>query len=151
MRLAVLDTNVIVSAGIRPGSPPAELIMDWVLEGQVQVVTSPLITAEYLEVIRRPKFKCYGFPPQWVDFLIEESLRMAEPLPWPFPGPDPADLPFLSAASASGAWLVTGNLKHFPESIRQGVTVVSPAAYLAHLSAAAGPPPSPWQGPPSGL
>lgn len=31
MRLAVLDTNVIVSAGIKPGSAPATLIMDWVL------------------------------------------------------------------------------------------------------------------------
>ena len=50
MRLAVLDTNVIVSAGIKPEGAPAKLIMDWVLEGQVQVVTSPLIAQEYREV-----------------------------------------------------------------------------------------------------
>jgi len=43
VRLAVLDTNVIVSAGIRPGGAPATLVMDWVLEGQIQVVTSPWV------------------------------------------------------------------------------------------------------------
>ena len=41
MRLAVLDTNVIVSPGIKLASAPAKLVMDWVLEGQMQVVTSP--------------------------------------------------------------------------------------------------------------
>ncbi len=33
--------------------------------------------------------------------------------------------------AASGAWLVTGNLKHFHRSARHGVTVVSPDHYLA--------------------
>jgi uncharacterized protein len=41
MRLAVLDTNVVVSAGIKREGASARLVMDWVLEGQVQVVTSP--------------------------------------------------------------------------------------------------------------
>ncbi|HTF69841.1 MAG TPA: hypothetical protein VK638_44900 [Edaphobacter sp.] len=35
MRLAVLDTNIIVSAGIKPRSAPAQLVMDWALEGQI--------------------------------------------------------------------------------------------------------------------
>jgi hypothetical protein len=40
---------------------------------------------------------------------------------------------FLALAHASGAWMVTGNLKHFPEKARRGVTVVSPAEYLNRL------------------
>jgi uncharacterized protein len=52
MRLVVLDTNIIVSAGIKPGSAPAKLVMDWVLEGQIQVVTSPWVVSEYREVVR---------------------------------------------------------------------------------------------------
>lgn len=133
MRLAVLDTNVIVSAGIQPGGAPAKLLMDWVLEGAVQVVTSQYVVAEYREVVRRPKFHQYGFPPLWLEFLIEESMRLAEPEPWPQPCPDPKDASFLALAHAAGAWLVTGNLKHFPKSIRSGVTVLSPADYLSHL------------------
>ena len=133
MRLAVFDTNVLVSAGIRPEGPPARLVTDWVLEGQVQVVTSPWIVAEYREVVRREKFLRYEFPPFWLEVLIEESLRLPDPEPWPHPVLDPKDAPFLALAHAAGAWLVTGNLKHFPESARSGVTVLSPAAYLAHL------------------
>jgi hypothetical protein len=33
----------------------------------------------------------------------------------------------------AGAWLVTGNGKHFQETVRDGVRVLSPAEYLAHL------------------
>ena len=133
MRLAVFDTNVLVSAGIEPRGAPAKLVMDWVLEGQVQLVTSPWIIGEYREVARRAKFRRYGFPPFWLDFLIEESLRMPEPEPWPHSVPDAKDAPFLALAQAAGAWLVTGNLKHFPADARHGVTVISPADYLHRL------------------
>ena len=115
MRLAVLDTHVIVSAGIKPGSAPAALVH------------------EYQEVIRRPKFRRYGFPPQWLKFLIDESLRLPDPTTWAERGPDPKDLPFLALARMAGAWLVTANVKHFPETFRDGVRVLSSAEYLAHL------------------
>jgi putative PIN family toxin of toxin-antitoxin system len=132
MSLVVLDTNVIVSAGIKPSGVPATIVMDWVLEGQVQLVTSPAVEVEYREVVRREKFQRYGFPPPWLEFGIEESLWLAEPDPWAYPFPDPEDSPFLALAHASGAWLVTGDLKHFPESVHGGVRVLSPADFLAH-------------------
>ena len=44
------------------------------------------------------------------------------------------DLLFLALAYTAGAWLVTGNLKHFPEEVRDGVRVLSPIDYLAHLT-----------------
>jgi putative PIN family toxin of toxin-antitoxin system len=140
MRLAVLDTNVMVSAGIKPSGIPAKIVMDWVLEGQVQLVTSPAVVTEYREVVRREKFQKYGFPPLWLEFAIEESLLLPEPALWPYACPDPKDAPFLASAHASGAWLVTGNLRHFPESALGGVRVISPADYLAHLAGAAGRP-----------
>jgi len=133
MRLAILDTNVIISAGIRPETAPARLVMDWVLEGQVQVVTCPWIVAEYREVSRRDKFARYGFPPQWLEFVIDESLQLPDPIPWPHPLADPDDGPFLALAQVSGAWLVSGNLKHFPKGVRDGVTVLSPGDYLDRL------------------
>ncbi len=137
MRLAVLDTNVIVSAGIRPAGPPARLLLDWVLPGQVQIVTSPWIVAEYREVAGRSKFRRYGFPPSWLEFSIEESLVLPDPAPWPLAMPDPKDAAFLALAKASGAWLITGNLKHFPRNARRGVTVMPPADYLAELESSA--------------
>lgn len=133
MRLAVLDPNIIVSAGIKPEGAPAKLVMDWALDGQMQLVTSPLIVQEYRAVVERPKFHRFGFPPLWLEFLIEDSMRLTDPLHWPHVGPDPRDLPFLALAHSAGAWLVTGNLRHFPEETREGVTVLSPADYLSHL------------------
>ncbi len=44
MRLAVLDTNVLVSAAINAEGAPARIVMDWVLDEQVQLVLSPRST-----------------------------------------------------------------------------------------------------------
>jgi predicted nucleic acid-binding protein len=103
------------------------------LEGLVQIVTSPAVVAEYREVVRRPKFARYGFPPLWLEFLIDESLRLDDDTDTEVTCPDPKDLPFLALAHGSGAWLVTGNLKNFPKSDRSGVRVLSPGDYLAYL------------------
>lgn len=134
MRLVVLDTNVMVSAGIKSTGAPATLLMDWVLEGRVQAVTCPAVTREYRLVMQRNKFTRYGFPPLWLEFLIEESLQLEDPPKWPHPGPHRDDLIFLALAHASGAWLVTGNLRHFPGKDRHGVKVISPSEYLAGLT-----------------
>jgi predicted nucleic acid-binding protein len=133
MRLAVLDTNVMVSAGINPGGAPARLFIDWVLSGQVQSLICPWIANEYREVARRQKLLGYGFPPKWLEFLIAGSLELPDPRPWPQRLPDPKDAPFLALAHTAGAWLVTGNLKHFPVRARDGVNVLSPGEYLARL------------------
>lgn len=136
MRLVVLDTNVIVSAGITPLGPPAKIVADLVLRGKIRIVTSPKIATEYREVVRRAKFYRYRFPPLWLEYLIEESLQLPDPESLSCVCPDPKVTPIISLAHAAGAWLVTGNLKHFPESVRNGVIVVSPAQYLAHLMGA---------------
>jgi uncharacterized protein len=135
MRLAVLDTNVIVSAGVKPHSPPS-LLVESALMGEVQIVTCPCMVDEYMDVVRRAKFLRYRFPPLWLQLLLEESLHLPDPEPWPVALPDPDDAPFLALAHASGAWLVSGNLRHFPESARRGVTVLTPAGYLARLAGA---------------
>ena len=59
--------------------------------------------------------------------------QLPDPAPWPHLRPDPKDVPFLALAHSAGAWLVTGNLKPFPESGRAGVVVLSPNDYLADL------------------
>jgi putative PIN family toxin of toxin-antitoxin system len=133
MRLAVLDTNVIVSAGLKLGSVPYRVVMDWVIAGQVQAVTCPAVIREYREVLWRPKFTRHGFPPEWIEYLLALSLHLPDPAPWPHALPDPKDAMFLALARASGAWLVTGNLKHFPKTARRGVTVVAPGEYLERL------------------
>lgn len=134
MRSVVFDTNVIVSAGISPSGAPALLMADWILEGQIQLVTCPSIRNEYREVTKRARFKRYGFPPEWHEFVMEESLQLHEPTVWPLVGPDATDTVFLALAEVAGVWLVTGNEKRFPLEIRKQVRVLSPAAYLEALT-----------------
>jgi len=133
MRLVVLDTNVVVSAGINSAGPPGKIVMDWILEGLVRPVLCPSIAKEYRQVLSRPKFRTHEFPPYWLEFLIASSLMLDDPFPWPMHGPDPDDLRFLALAQRAGCWLVSGNLAHFPAEIRQNVTVVVPAKYLSWL------------------
>jgi putative PIN family toxin of toxin-antitoxin system len=135
MRLAVIDTNLIVSAAIQPQAIPAKVIHQWVLTRRVVAAICPAIVTEYREVIRRSKFTRYAFPPRWFEVLIEESIQLPNPAAWPLAGPDPRDLKFLALANAAGACLVTGNLKHFPEEIRDRAIVYSPSEYLALLAA----------------
>jgi putative PIN family toxin of toxin-antitoxin system len=134
MKLAVIDTNVLISAGVNPGGPPAILITEWVFTGQVHAVTSPVSLAEYREVTLRPKFRRYGFPSLWLESFIKSSLQLPDPTNFSHTCRGPNDTPFLAPAHTSGAWLITGNSKHFSESIRNGVTVIAPAGYLAHLA-----------------
>jgi len=129
-RAVVLDTNVLGSAALKPESDLARIV-ERVLLRQVPLHVCPGTVLEYREVLNRPKFRAKGFPPAWFPRLLHVAFHEPEPGPWPLAGPGPDDLVFLALARASGAVLVTGNLAHFPERIREGVIVLSPAAYLA--------------------
>lgn len=129
-RALVLDTNVLVSAALKPESDVARIV-ELVLLRQAPIHVCPSILLEYREVLNRPKFRPQGCPPLWFPRLLQVAFHEPEPAPWPFDGPDQDDLVFLSLAKVSGAVLVPGNLAHFPENIRDGVSVLSPAAYHA--------------------
>lgn len=129
-RALVLDTNVLVSAALKPESDLAQIV-EHVLLRRVPIHVCPSIVLEYREVLNRPRFRPKGLPPTWLPRLLQMAFHEPEPAGWPMAGPDQDDLVFLALAKASGAVLVTGNLAHFPETIREGVLVLSPAAYLA--------------------
>lgn len=129
----VLDTNVLVSGLISPSGPPGEILR--LLEtGLIVPCLSEGILGEYRNVLTRPEFQFSVFK---IASLLQRfeavgELVIAELLPGDFP--DPKDAPFLEAALAAHAdFLVTGNLRHFPERLRQGVAVVSPRGFLEAL------------------
>lgn len=133
-RALVLDTNVLVSAALKPESDLARIV-ERVLLREVPIHVCASIVAEYREVLNRPKFRPKGFPPAWLPRLLQVAFHEAEPAFWLIPGPDVDDLVFLALAKATGAVLVTGNLGHFPEAIRDGVDVCTPGEYLARYRA----------------
>ena len=131
-RAVVLDTNVLVSAALKPGSDIAG-VLERVLLRQAPVHVCPSILAEYREVLNRPRFRPKGLPPAWLPRLLQIAFHEPEPEPWSLEGPDPDDLVFLALARASGAVLVTGNLADFPAEIRDGVIVMGPSEYLGRI------------------
>jgi putative PIN family toxin of toxin-antitoxin system len=129
----VLDTNVLVSGLISPSGPPGEILR--LLEtGLIVPCLSESILGEYREVLARPSFQFPGFR---IALLLQRleavgELFTAEPIPADFP--DPRDAPFLEVALAAHAdFLVTGNLRHFPVRLRQGVAVASPREFIEAL------------------
>lgn len=129
-RLIVLDTNVVVAAGINANGPPAQIVKQ-ILEGNLILLTCSDIITEYLEVIARPKFKQFGFPPLWLKILITLShLSTLNPEPTEHVFEDSADAVFYHLAATYGAVLITGNLKHFPPDDLQGTRVLNPRDYL---------------------
>ena len=126
----VVDTNVLVSGLLSPFGPPAEVVR-LIAANLVQLLYDPRILAEYQQVLTRPKFP---FAPSRVEALLTQveadgELITAPPLVKPLPDSD--DEAFLAVAiSGRARFLVTGNLRHFPAAYRQGVSVISPRAFV---------------------
>ncbi len=128
-RAIVLDTNIIISAGIQLAGPSHQIV-ELVLDGELLLFACPTVIEEYFEVLARPRFKKYLFPPVWLPALLEcGTLRQVDPGQWPLPGPDADDLVFLALAKQEGALLVTGNIADYPETIRDGILVQTPRQY----------------------
>src|ERR1035438_3697939 len=120
----VLDTNIIVSALLQPLGPPAQIFM-LTLSGSLQLCLSGAIYAEYEEVISRPRF---GRDPAIIAATlgtIRDKGYWVKPIHAVIVCPDPDDNMFLECAEAAqSAYLVTGNLRHFPASW-QGTAIVT--------------------------
>ena len=115
---AVIDTNVIVSSFLsKDGTSYPAQVISAILKGDIVPLYNDEILAEYQEVLYRPKFP---FTKMQVDTIVsafkdygnkvirvsveEESF------------PDPDDIVFYEVKmSKEDAYLVTGNIKHFPK------------------------------------
>jgi putative PIN family toxin of toxin-antitoxin system len=128
MRL-VVDTNVIVAGLLSPSGPPAAIVMG-ILSGELRLLRSVPIWGEYCDVLARPKFR---FPVEAVeDFLgfVEYETELVVPARVN-ELPDADDTMFLAAAVGGAAdYVVTGNVKHYPTGLREGVKVVTPAEFV---------------------
>lgn len=122
----VLDTNVLVSGLLSAKGPPSRLV-DLVLAGVIEPVLSAEILEEYRRVLSRKEL---GLSPARVGALLEFLDEFVLPLPVSTEDvcPDPEDAKFLAAAIEGGArWLVTGNIRHYPDSPYHGVVILTPA------------------------
>lgn len=114
---AVIDTNVVVSSILKTESIPG-LIIKLIERGTIVPILNKEIVKEYLEVLSRNKF---GIDPKRVNSLISTIkakaifLEREQVLEDFF---DKDDIVFfeivMSARNTMDAYLVTGNMKHYP-------------------------------------
>lgn len=116
---AVIDTNVLVSALLsRRQDSATVLVIERMINGDIIPVFSREIMNEYREVLSRKKFK---FAPELIKYLlstVEKFGVLVEPTPTGVILPDMKDLPFYEVVMVKrddDAYLVTGNLKRFPD------------------------------------
>ena len=129
---AVIDTNVLVSALLSSdGKSNPLIVLQSVLVGNIIPVFNEEILSEYAEVLSRDKFHLQK---QDIDYVINHIRRSGlgvdrtKTIDEVFP--DPKDIVFYEVAlSKESAYLVTGNIKHFP----QKPFVVTPAEMVEIL------------------
>ena len=131
MNKIVLDTNVLVSSLLANG-PPA-VIVDLIAEGKLRPFYNDLIISEYWHVLRRPKFNFHLFQiSRLIDDIVKTGIAVEANIPSRIPMSDEDDRKFYDVAKASHAFLVTGNIKHFPRDS----FIVTPANFLKNYQKA---------------
>lgn len=127
----VFDTNVIVSAMLthNPNAPTVKIV-EAIAKGIITPVYNEEIIAEYDDVLHRTKFNLLDSDvTNMIGSIIKLGIyvnRMESDACFP----DLADAVFYEAAlSLDNAFVVTGNVKHFP----QDPIVLTPSELLAML------------------
>ena len=114
---AVIDTNVLVSAAIKWKSVPRNII-DLAFNDIIVPLVNEEILKEYQTVLLRPKFHLTEKIVQDIlDEINAHAVSISEE-PVDIDLPDPKDRVFyevtMEARKDEDAYLVTGNIKHFP-------------------------------------
>lgn len=112
---AVVDPNVLVSAFLKPGSLPDE-VLQAVRRELLQPVVCAEIMAEYRDVAGRARLRLPQAEVFEVLSLIGRQAQWVHVRPYAGsqPLPDPADWPFIACALAVQCPVITGNARHFP-------------------------------------
>lgn len=129
---AVIDTNVFVSALLTSKSDTATVqVLEAIMNGQIIPLYNEEIISEYEIVLNRPTF---NFSEEKVDRYINAIIQkglLTSRIPSDMDFPDADDAVFYEVAlSKEDAYVVTGNLKHFPRT----PIVVTPAEMIAILN-----------------
>lgn len=131
---AVFDTNVLVASLLtkHPDSPTARVV-DAISEEKLIPLYNEEILEEYDDVLHRAKFPFSNAAIQNIIQVIRQFGLAVSPSPTGEVLPDMNDLVFyevvMEKRKADDAYLITGNLKHFP--VRE--YIVTPAEMMSIL------------------
>jgi putative PIN family toxin of toxin-antitoxin system len=121
----VLDTNVLVSAALKPDGLQRTVLLLALAKPARLYVSAPIL-AEYKTVLLRPELQISkGLRHRFLQ-LIKSRAHLVKPLRHLAVAADPDDNIFLECADAARAdYLVTGNQRHFPRFWKQTKVITS--------------------------
>jgi len=112
----VFDTNILISAAMKPGGLEAKAIS----MRELQPCISEEILAEYQEVLLREKFRPWRSQAEAILETVAGTAAKFTPTIRLTAAADDDDNRFLECAEAAdAAYLITGNLRHYPSRWRQ--------------------------------
>jgi putative PIN family toxin of toxin-antitoxin system len=125
----VVDTNVLVSAALKPASLQRTVFLIAITRPARLYVSQPILT-EYSDVLARPELRIRKGARQQLLQLIKNRSTLIFPRYVLEVTSDPDDNRFIECADAARAdYLITGNLKHFPK-FWKGTKVISPREFI---------------------
>jgi uncharacterized protein len=126
----VIDTNVLVSAAIKPAGLQRTVLLLAMAKPARFYVSAPILE-EYRDVLGRPELRIRkGLRSQLLQ-LIRNRSHLVAPARRLEITRDPDDNIFLECADAARAdYLVTGNQKHFPKFWKT-TKVITPREFIS--------------------
>jgi putative PIN family toxin of toxin-antitoxin system len=126
----VIDTNVLVSAAIKPAGLQRTVLLLAVTK-PARLYVSRAILEEYRDVLGRPELRIRkGARQQLLQLIKNHSFTMV-PARRLDVAADPDDNIFLECAEAARAdYLITGNLKHFPRFWKE-TKIITPREFIS--------------------
>jgi putative PIN family toxin of toxin-antitoxin system len=114
---AVIDTNVIVSGLITPNaSSPTRELLDCLAEKRIVPLYNEEILQEYWDVLHRAKFQLPASKVEELLAMVKSDGILSSRISSELDFIDSKDVVFYEVAlSKDDSFLVTGNIKHFPE------------------------------------
>jgi len=121
----VLDTNILVSAAIKPDGLQRTVLL-LAMTKPARLYVTKAILAEYREVLARREFKIRRGLRQQLLQLIKNRTQSVNPERAFRVAKDPDDNKFLECADAARAdYLITGNQRHFPRFWKKTKVITS--------------------------
>lgn len=135
MPKVVPDVNVLISATLRPNSPPGRIMAAW-REGRLEFITSAPIIAKTVEVLYRPHiFDTFSLTDDDVKdvqtLLREEAVLTPYALNLQVVEKDPEDDTIIIAAVEGNADCIISGDRHLKDlDTYQNIPILSPSEFI---------------------
>ena len=114
LKKVVVDTNIVISATISEHGNPAK-ILDLFSDKEINIYYNNEILAEYKRVLAYDRLKIEPEKQaEILDMIVKDGVYIEPDIISTIPFIDETDRIFYDTAKTVNAYVITGNIKHYP-------------------------------------